>query len=142
MKSGICRKNILSLSELDCARLVRRIIKETKRQFEHLTNEKQFPLLQEWVYSCFNVPELQEVKMAELNELLGFYGVESVSYKFNRKYDNEVYSFDYLNGGDTYSTTLIRFPGGRYIISSWGDEVERLERKGAETGDYTTLKYS
>jgi len=34
-------------------------------------------------------------------------------------------SFEYSNTGDSYDATIIRFSNGRYIVSSWGDIVER-----------------
>jgi hypothetical protein len=34
-------------------------------------------------------------------------------------------AFEYLNTGDTYAPTIIRWSSGRYTISSWGDIVER-----------------
>lgn len=43
--------------------------------------------------------------------------------------DSSSQDFEYLNTGDTYAPTLL-FRGRRVWISSWGDEVEALERRG------------
>lgn len=55
----------------------------------------------------------------------GFYGVEWVS----DANGNE--RFAYLNSGDTYSPTIVRYMGSsRYFISTMGSAVEALERRG------------
>lgn len=62
------------------------------------------------------------LKLEALNELLGMYGVEHVPAGRSVRRSPR---FDYLNTGETYATTILRFSGGRYRIGSWGDQVER-----------------
>lgn len=59
----------------------------------------------------------RELRLALLNKVLGGFGVESICNK-DGKY------LDYINFGDTYDTTII-FWNNRYIVSSWGDIVEK-----------------
>jgi hypothetical protein len=65
--------------------------------------------------------------MAVADNMLHGFGVESVG-RFSEY--PPVEHFCYVNMGDTYDTTILRFPGGRYAVGSWGDAVERLERRG------------
>ena len=53
------------------------------------------------------------LKMVALNELGEFAGVESG------------HTFSYLNAGDMYSATLIRFNDGRYRVMCLGDILEK-----------------
>lgn len=76
-----------------------------------------------WDRSCFHRPGRAALTMEAANELLGGYGVEAVEGE-----DGNVL-FTYVNMGDTYVLTLVRH-GGRYLVTSWGDLVERLERRG------------
>lgn len=65
--------------------------------------------------------------MAVADQMLHGCGVESVG-RFSEY--PPVEHFCYVNMGDTYETTILRFHGGRYAVGSWGDAVERLERRG------------
>ncbi|WP_144267084.1 hypothetical protein [Comamonas thiooxydans] len=72
---------------------------------------------------CFHPPKTHELRMTALNALeSGFFGVESV------RSTNDEYA-DYLNTGDTYAATLIRFRGN-YRVQSLGDFVERGKSQG------------
>ena len=55
----------------------------------------------------------------------GFFGVETVWTTAGNP------AFVYINTGDTYSPTIVRRNGSSaYRISTMGDEIESLERKG------------
>jgi hypothetical protein len=60
------------------------------------------------------------IRMTELNSIAETYGIEHAHAEGGR-----YPSFDYLNRGDTYCATLIRFADGRYRVAAWGDIVER-----------------
>lgn len=68
------------------------------------------------VNECYYPPTTQDIRMTCLNVLGGFYGVEG--------FDTKKGECLYLNAGDTYALTLIRFSGS-YRISSWGDIAEK-----------------
>jgi len=65
---------------------------------------------------CFNPPSTQDIRMECLNALGGFHGVES--FQTNKG------ECLYLNAGDTYTPTLVRW-NCRYRIACWGDIAER-----------------
>jgi len=80
-----------------------------------------FPKTEGWVRSCFHGPIVVEVLMKMFDELTGGYGVESIpgSETKNRS------RLDYVNHGDTYSDTILRFSGStRFYIGCWGDCVK------------------
>lgn len=69
------------------------------------------------------------------NELLGGYGVESISAEFADRPGG--YWMDsqaaYVNLGDTYDVTILHDNlAGEYLITSWGDWYEGLEQEFAE----------
>jgi hypothetical protein len=39
-------------------------------------------------------------------------------------------AFQYLNAGETYATTLVKRPQGDWRISTMGDEISALRRRG------------
>ena len=65
---------------------------------------------------CYHAPSTQDIRMECLNALGHFYGVEGL--------DTKKGECLYLNAGDTYTPTLVRF-NGAYRITTWGDIVER-----------------
>ena len=60
--------------------------------------------------------ELHTAKLAIADEILGTYGIE---------YCRGSRSFAYLNAGDAYTPTLIRFFDGQYRVADWGTIVEK-----------------
>ena len=68
------------------------------------------------VAECYHAPNTQDIRMECLNALGDFHGVEG--------FDTKRGECMYLNAGDTYTPTLVRF-NGAYRIASWGDIAER-----------------
>ena len=60
---------------------------------------------------------LRHLRMIALNQAARTHGVEYLETKRHGV-------IEYLNTGDTYAATLVRFPSGFYTIKSWGDIVE------------------
>ena len=65
---------------------------------------------------CYRPPQTWDLRMTVLNELAGTYGVEA--------FETSAGWCEYLNAGDTYAATLVRFKGN-YRIACWGDIAER-----------------
>lgn len=65
--------------------------------------------------------------MSALNEILEMSGVECIS-RAGREMEAPLVT--YLNAGDTYTATIVQYRGGTYAISSWGEIVESMERRG------------
>lgn len=72
-------------------------------------------------HECYNSPTLADLRMHALNAETGCFGVEYVKGNGTRRSP----SFEYLNTGDAYNTTIVRFANGQYRVTSWGDIVER-----------------
>lgn len=89
-----------------------------------LTSEqavREHPAAQARESECYNHPSLTDLRLHALNAELETFGVEYVKGKGTARTP----SFEYLNTGDTYAATIVRFADGRYRVSSWGDIVER-----------------
>jgi len=67
---------------------------------------------------CYHPPTTQDIRMECLNALGGFYGVEC--------FDTRKGLCMYLNAGDTYTPTLVRFMSS-YRIACWGDIAEKYD---------------
>ena len=66
---------------------------------------------------CYNPPSTADIRLHCLNALGDFHGVESIQTERTEEYA------DYLNAGDTYAVTLIRWRGN-YRVGTLGDFVE------------------
>jgi len=77
--------------------------------------------VREWTRQCYNQPSKHERVMCAINDVLKGYGVEAI-------HTNRGVA-EYVNFGDTYALTVLYFQG-RYMVTSWGDFVERQERRG------------
>lgn len=93
----------------------------------------------DWASACFHPPKAKghELILVALNDLLQGSGVEALQPPCQPEYDDggvrmcPLYS--YVNMGDTYDETIVRdHERGRWLVSSWGDLLERHERKCAE----------
>lgn len=69
------------------------------------------------VAECYHPPQTQDIRMECLNALGEFHGVE---YFETKKGGGCLY----LNAGDIYTLTLVRFKGA-YRVTCWGDIAEK-----------------
>jgi hypothetical protein len=73
-------------------------------------------------------------RVEAINTLLGMHGTEAIRGEWQNGYWGDIVA-TYCNAGDTYDTTVLHvrgdtsFHSGRFIISSWGDFVERYGKK-------------
>lgn len=104
--------SVKRLKELfDDAKGARRLLEASREEL--LTH----PANAGWVAQCYHQPWTSELRMNALSKLGGFYGVES----FETTQGDTV---TYLNAGDTYALTVVRYKGN-YTITSWGDLAEK-----------------
>ncbi|MBT9176523.1 MAG: hypothetical protein DDT20_00842 [Firmicutes bacterium] len=96
-----------------CGRAVRRLLESADAVREH-------PAAQALDRACYGAPGLAYMRLTACNAEAKTHGIEAVW----RANDN-IPAFEYLNTGDTYAPTLIRWADGRYQVASWGDIVER-----------------
>ncbi len=70
---------------------------------------------------------INEIKMEMLDDIIEGYGIESVS---NSEFGGSEFkdAFIYVNLGDTYIPTICLY-NNMFIVSSWGDMYEYIERK-------------
>ena len=94
----------------DNAKQARRILEMSRRELESL------PAGAARVAECYHPPATSDLRLTCLNALAGTHGVESFQTKTGY--------CDYLNAGDAYAATLVRFRG-RYRVTTWGDIAER-----------------
>ncbi len=70
---------------------------------------------------CYGRPTLAHMRMTALNAELGFHGIEYVRPGRGSRSPG----FEYLNAGDPYVTTIVRFSDGRYRVTDIGSIIER-----------------
>lgn len=95
--------------------------RELRRLLESPAAVNANPAVNRWADQCYNEPSMREKRMCALDDIAETYGVEYVAPGNNARSPG----FEYLNTGDSYALTIIRLDSGRYIVSSWGDIVER-----------------
>ena len=75
---------------------------------------------------CYNPPELAYMRLTALNAIAETCGIEAVWREGESASDcTSSPAFEYLDTGDTYALTIIRWRNGRYAVASWGDIVEK-----------------
>ena len=113
--------NFPSIKTLETATMDKSKAKELRELLKGERKTRDYKSVQQLESQCFNSPDHVYRLMTACNEIMEGFGLEVVS-----KDGNAVY--EYVNLGDTYTTTLIRhIPSGRYIVGSWGDIVEKGE---------------
>jgi vacuolar-type H+-ATPase subunit E/Vma4 len=107
-------------------RLSREKAKELHEVLKGIRDPESYESVRKWVSQCHNRPSTGELKMEAANEILDGSGVEAI---FS---DDSVTQprYAYVNMGDTYTTTVVRERGGKYLLAAWGDLIERDERRG------------
>ena len=82
-----------------------------------------FDQVRTYVSKCVHYPRNYYLVLMAINEVLDGYGVEY----------HEGFNFEYVNMGDTYTLTVIYdWDKKEYFLTSWGDYVEELEKKGRQ----------
>lgn len=73
-------------------------------------------------------------RLEVIDKLLGTYGTEAIRGEWQNGYWCDIVAC-YCNTGDTYAVTVMQirgeysFQSSRFIISSWGDWVERNQKR-------------
>lgn len=70
---------------------------------------------------CYNAPTPRMIRLAAIDEALEGHGVEHVATGSNAQSEG----FDYINMGDCYTCTIVRFNSGRYRVTDIGSIIER-----------------
>lgn len=86
---------------------------------------RTYKSVQELERSCYNPPGYVYRLMTALNEVLEGYGIECLWKRGDHPGSDDPMA-EYINLGDTYTTTLLRkLDTGTVMITSWGDFAER-----------------
>lgn len=116
--------NLPSVKTLDRAfpgkgKVLRRLLESSAAVHEH-------PAAAALVAQCYNPPGLAYERMTALNAEAGTYSIEAVWRAGTGPGDcTSAPAFEYLNTGDTYAATIIRWSKGHYQVRDWGSIVER-----------------
>lgn len=110
----------------------------TGREAERQLRRLNAALRETCGYSSYSMQHLERV-MAIANDVIGGFGVERAAYELDRRGgEDRVADFYYVNMGDAYNPTLVISTLGprhdQFYIATWGDEVERIERRFGEGG--------
>lgn len=97
--------------DAETAREAKRILTATRAELETM------PAGAARVAECYNPPHTYDLRLHCLNACLGTHGVEGFQTLSGEW-------CDYLNAGDTYTPTIVRFRG-RYRVACWGDLAEK-----------------
>ena len=104
------------------AQAARRIMAGEQAQ-EREANPDKYAATIRWMAGCYNPPGAIIIRLNMLNDLLGGFGVECSGAVDMRNGA----PLEYINTGDTYTPTICLFRG-RWVLSSWGDIVEKHEK--------------
>lgn len=93
------------------AKEAKRILQATRAELETI------PAGAARVRECYHPPSTKDLRLTCLDKLAGTFGVEA----FQTTAGDYC---EYLNAGDTYTTTLLWFRGA-YRVGCWGDIAEK-----------------
>ena len=88
---------------------------------------EHFYAAKQWLNHCYNRPSNDALILEAIDGIIEGHGTESI-YADNDTYHDNLLA-EYINTGDTYSST-IAYIDGKYIITCIGDLIEDFERKG------------
>lgn len=70
----------------------------------------------------------EKERLEKVNELIKGYGTEAIRGTWENGYWCDIVAC-YVNLGDTYATTVMHVRTGKFIVCSWGDWIERNQKK-------------
>ncbi len=99
--------------------------KDLRRALELSRKElKEHPAGEKRAEECYHPPATYDIRLHVLDAIAKTHGVEYIAHNDDTMGANK--GFDYLNVGDPYIPTIIRFcETGRYVVACYGDIVEK-----------------
>lgn len=91
------------------------------------------PAVDEWRRQCYHEPDPKRADtiMRAVDAVLGTYGTEAIRGQYVDRYNQDIVA-EYCNTGDSYAATILYDAVARkYRLTSWGDFVEKFERRYA-----------
>ena len=95
--------------------------KEARELLEGKRKTTDYESVRAWERSCYHRPGYTDRVLCALNEIADTYGVERIEAGINARSP----AVEYLNAGDTYTTTLCLIDGRGMRVTDWGSIVER-----------------
>jgi hypothetical protein len=122
-------KTIKSIEWLDKVGDPTAIAKQVRGLMDGSIDPMTVEATEQWVNQCHNMPSKIELKMSAINAVLECHGTEAL---FN--VNGDVWpDFEYCNTGDTYVSTVgYDYKKGKFVITSYGDWVERNDPSGTK----------
>ena len=112
--------NLPSVKTLERATLDPVKAKELRELLEGKRKTRDYASVQTLEKQCYHPPDYNYRLLIACNEILGGFGIEVIAQP------GEMPIFEYINLGDTYTTTLMRnILTGRIFVSDMGTIVER-----------------
>ena len=84
---------------------------------------KDFQSVKDWIMCCYNQPSNDELKMCAYNEIIGGYGIESLTGEWQNGYWCNIVC-TYVNMGDSYIPTIIHHRDKGWLVASYADLAE------------------
>lgn len=104
---------------------------EIRQLIDGKKSTRSYESVRKWLEQCHNEPTLTERRMCALNEILEGHGVEAIFHGSDPMHPDAVY----VNMGETYAATILYdYRSGTFKVTSWGDWVEKQERRGRRYG--------
>jgi|LakMenEpi03Aug12_release.lakeMendotaPanAssembly.Ray.scaffolds.fasta_scaffold31509_14 hypothetical protein len=98
--------------------------KDLRRALELSRKELKEHPASKHLSALFHPAKTSQIRLTVLDAIAETCGVEYVAHKDDTIFENK--GFDYLNVGDPYIPTIIRFcETGRYVVACYGDIVEK-----------------
>lgn len=99
--------------------------RELRKLLESAAAVKRHPAAIRRREDCLHAPSLHDLRLHALNSEAETFGVEYIAHKDDSC--RETLGLEYLNAGDTYTTTIMfDHARGFWRVCSWGDVVERF----------------
>ena len=99
--------------------------KDLRRALELSRKElKEHPAGEKRAEECYHPPATYDIRLHVLDAIAKTHGVEYIAHNDDTMGASK--GFDYLNVGDPYIPTIIRYrETGRYVVACYGDIVEK-----------------
>lgn len=94
--------------------------KELRNVIDGTVNQAKCDSVIELCMRAYRHPTYSHMLLTAINEIIEGHGIEHIRPKDEGRHP----SYDYINMGDPYATTILLRSDGRLIVGCWGDIVE------------------
>ena len=94
--------------------------KELRQLITEDVHPDNYESVQNLASGCWHGPTYSHRLLTAINEVIEGHGIERIRPRDEDRHP----SYEYINMGDTYATTILLRSDGRLIVGCWGDIVE------------------